>query len=406
MIRESTLTRQPAPPAVLSERELDSWRLLPAEQQPVWENEWLVERVRGDLAEMPPLVEWKDVRALRRLLADVATGRLLVVQAGDCAEDPDECTPAQLSRKVGLLDALAGVLRMQSNRQVLRVGRIAGQFAKPRSQPTEIRDGIELPAFRGPLINGAQPDAISRRPDPLRMLMCHRAAAAAISYLWRAKTWAPMPETTVWTSHEALVLDYELPQLRRVAGNRLVLTSTHWPWIGDRTRQVDGAHVRLLSAVDNPIACKVGPAMTASELRTLCARLDPRREPGRLTLIARLGADRVAQRLPELVTALRSAGHPVIWLCDPMHGNTVTGPGNRKTRLVHQIIREVQAFQDAVTTAGGVAGGLHLETTSDPVVECVTDLGELEHAGDRYTTLCDPRLNPEQALDVATAWRQ
>jgi 3-deoxy-7-phosphoheptulonate synthase len=359
--------------------------------------------VRSNLAEMPPLVGWDEVRTLRRLLAEVAVGRQLVIQAGDCAECPAECTPTALSRKVGLLDALAGVMRMRAALPVIRVGRIAGQFAKPRTHPIELCDGVELPAFRGLLVNGPEPDPLSRRPDPLRMLACHRAATSAMRYLWRTKTWAPVPETAVWTSHEALILDYELPQLRHLSGGRLMLTSTHWPWIGDRTRQVDGAHVRLLSAVSNPVACKVGPTMTRAELGALCIRLDPEREPGRLTLIARLGADLTAQRLPELVATVRAAGHPVIWLCDPMHANTVTGPDNRKTRLVKEIIREVHAFQEAMTVAGGVAGGLHLEATPDSVSECVTDIAELARVGEHDTILCDPRLNPEQALAVVAS---
>ncbi|MEO3818499.1 3-deoxy-7-phosphoheptulonate synthase [Plantactinospora sp. B24E8] len=404
MIGEQTLTRPGEFATELHERELDYLRLLPAEQQPAWTNEWLAERVRADLAGMPPLVGWNEVRGLRRALAEVAAGRLLVIQAGDCAEDPAECTPGQLSYKVGLLDALAGVLRTRTGQPVLRVGRIAGQFAKPRTRPTEIRHGIELPVFRGMLINGPEPDPVSRRPDPLRMLSCHRAAGLAVDYLWHTASWAPDPTTTVWTSHEALVLDYELPQLRRLPDGRLLLTSAHWPWIGDRTRQLDGAHVRLLSSVANPVACKVGPGTGRGELRELCARLDPRREPGRLTLIARLGADLAARRLPELVTAVRDAGHPVIWLCDPMHGNTVTARDGRKTRLLEQIVQEVRAFRRAVAGAGGTAGGLHLETTPHDVTECVPDADHLDRVGDRYTSLCDPRLNPEQALRVAASW--
>jgi len=289
---------------------------------------------------------------------------------------------------------------------VVRVGRLAGQFAKPRSRPVETVDGVDLPAFRGLMVNSPERNALARRPDPLRMLLCHRAASTAMGYLWRASSWRPNTSGPVWTSHEALVLDYELPQIRHLSGGRLMLGSTHWPWIGDRTRQIDGAHVRLFSAISNPVACKVGPGMTPDELKALCAALDPAREPGRLTLIARLGADLVAQRLPELVAAVRAAGHPVIWLCDPMHANTVIAADGRKTRQVDTIVREVRAFQEAVTAAGGVAGGLHLETTPDEVSECVADADALSvhRPDDRYTTLCDPRLNPEQALAVVANW--
>lgn len=406
MISNATLTRPVllhAPPA---ERTLDYWRARPAAQQPPWKDEWLVDWVRSELSAAPPLVDWADVDALRQLLAEVAAGRMLVIQAGDCAEDTAECEPTVLSRKAGLLDALAGVLQARTGRPVVRAGRLAGQFAKPRTQHFETVGGVTLPVFRGLMINGPEPDALSRRPDPLRMLACHRAADAAMHHLWRASSWRPRTGGRVWTSHEALVLDYELPQIRHLSGGRLMLGSTHWPWIGDRTRQLDGAHVRLLAAVSNPVACKVGPGMSAADLAALCATLDPAREPGRLTLIARLGADLAAHRLPALVAEVKAAGHPVIWLCDPMHGNTVTAPDGRKTRRVDTITREVRAFQEAVTAAGGVAGGLHLETTPDPVAECVADAGELDdhRPDDVYTTLCDPRLNPDQALAVVADW--
>jgi 3-deoxy-7-phosphoheptulonate synthase len=208
----------------------------------------------------------------------------------------------------------------------------------------------------------------------------------------------------VWTSHEALLLDYEIPMLRRDEEGRLALASTHWPWIGERTRQIDGAHVALLADVVNPVACKVGPRLQAAELLALCERLDPRREPGRLTLIARMGADVLADLLPPLVWAVRAAGHPVIWLIDPMHANTVTTSDGVKTRFVDTLIREVRAFQIAVRAAGGIAGGIHLETTPDDVTECVCAEFGIERIGEKYTTLCDPRLNPRQAISVVSAW--
>ncbi len=209
----------------------------------------------------------------------------------------------------------------------------------------------------------------------------------------------------MWASHEALLLDYELPLLRRDARGRPLLASTHFPWIGERTRDPDGAHVALLASVVNPVGCKVGPSTTPAELLRLCALLDPGREPGRLTLIARLGADRVAEVLPGLVRAVHAAGHPVVWLGDPMHGNTVAGPHGLKTRLVPDLVREVEAFQRAVRAEGAVAGGLHLETTPDDVTECADDAAGLARVGDKYTSLCDPRLNPRQAVAVVSAWR-
>lgn len=208
----------------------------------------------------------------------------------------------------------------------------------------------------------------------------------------------------VWTSHEALLLDYEIPMLRTDENGRLFLGSTHWPWIGDRTRQLDGAHVSLLAEVSNPVGCKVGRTMEPGELLALCERLDPDREPGRLTLISRMGADRILDRLPRLVEAVRDAGHPVVWLTDPMHGNTVTAPDGNKTRYVETVSHEVRRFQEAVIGAGGVCGGLHLETTPNDVTECVSCEADLGHVGDKYTTFCDPRLNPQQAVSVVSTW--
>jgi 3-deoxy-7-phosphoheptulonate synthase len=384
----------------------DEWRRwweLPAAQQPDWGDQWLVGKVRSDLAGMPPLVERAEVDRLRELLADVATGHRQVVQAGDCAEDPEDCVPAVLSRKVGLLAAVAGVMRARTGRPTLLAGRIAGQFAKPRSNDTVRHGEIELPAYRGHLVNGPEPELGARRPDPLRMPACYRAAHAAVTYL-RDES-GPHGDPAVWTSHEALLLDYEVPLVRRDEHGALWLASTHWPWIGERTRDVGGAHVDLLARVDNPVACKLGSRTTVEQVLGLCARLDPDRTPGRLTFIARFGAGQAVRHLPRLVAAVRAAGHPVIWLCDPMHGNTVRGPRGRKVRFVETMVMEVREFQEAVRAAGGVPGGLHLEATHEDVDECVPDEKGMHSMDDeRYRTLCDPRLNHEQALAVAAEW--
>lgn len=373
--------------------------------QPPWEDEAEVLRVRKELTALPALVAAEDVSALRSMLARVAAGEAHVVQAGDCAEDTAECTPGHVARKAGLLNMLAGALQMDTTRPVVRVGRIAGQFGKPRSRPTERVGDLELPVYRGHMVNSPEPTPESRRPDPRRLLTGYQAARDAMGYLgWpgahrQARIGAP-----VWTSHEALLLDYEVPMLRRQADGRLLLTSTHWPWIGERTRQLDGAHVALLAEVVNPVACKVGPGMTVDELLALCERLDPRREEGRLTLITRMGAETIAERLPPLVAAVRAAGFPVVWLTDPMHANTVSTPDGLKSRFLETIVREVDGFRYAVAAAGGVAGGLHLETTPDDVTECVQDDSEVGLVGSRYTSCCDPRLNPAQALSVVSAW--
>jgi 3-deoxy-7-phosphoheptulonate synthase len=382
------------------------WRALPARQQPEWENIDLLATVTFDLADRPGLVTAGEVAELRGLLAQVVAGRFQVVQAGDCAEDPAECEPGHVTRKVALLEALAGVMSMNTLLPTLRVGRMAGQFAKPRSRPTELVNGVELPVYRGHMVNSPEPDARSRRPDPRRLRSGYDAASRAMEALRsRIALQPPAFVTPVWTSHEALLLDYEAPLIRTDETGRRYLASTHWPWIGYRTNQLDGAHVALLASVANPVASKVGPDMRVDELLALCERLDPDREPGRLTLIARMGADAVAERLPALAAAVRDAGHPVVWLSDPMHGNTVSAAGGLKTRLVASVVREVREFQKAIDEAGAVAGGLHLESTPDDVVECVDDTRSMDSLGDRYTSLCDPRLNPAQALEVAAAWQ-
>ncbi|MFD6618780.1 3-deoxy-7-phosphoheptulonate synthase [Streptomyces albidoflavus] len=376
-----------------------------AHQQPDWGDTEQINLVRKELSTRPPLVTSDDVRTLRAHLAQVAAGEAHVVQSGDCAEDPFESTAVHVHRKAAVLDLLAGALKLITHKPVVRVGRIAGQFAKPRSQPTENVDGVELPVFRGHMVNGPDPDRDSRRPDPLRLLTGYMAASEIGRHLGWNTTRRAAPEPRIWTSHEALLLDYELPMVRKGGDGRPLLTSTHFPWVGERTRQVNSAHIALLAEVANPVACKVGPTMTEEDLLELCRRLDPHREPGRLTLIARLGARAASERLAGLVRSVRTAGHPVIWLCDPMHGNTVKTPTGHKTRFLESIEREVRAFRHAVAEGGGVAGGLHLETTPDDVTECTRSVETAHRVPDSYTTFCDPRLNPGQAISVVTAWQ-
>jgi 3-deoxy-7-phosphoheptulonate synthase len=383
----------------------DTDRLVAAEQQPVWADPGRAAAVRAELAARSGLVGWEEVQTLRLLMAEAADGNYEIIQAGDCAEDPDECGPHAVNRKIGLIDALAGVMKSNTGKPIIRIGRIAGQFAKPRTSPTEVVDGRELPVYRGHLVNGPAATLEERRADPDRMLACYTAAERATTLL-RRRSGALMPPRVapVWTSHEALVLDYERPLLRRTMGGQSFLASTHLPWIGERTRDPQGSHVKMLAAVANPVACKVGPTMTPMELAHLCTRLDPGRKRGRLTLIARMGVSQVAATLPALVATVREAGHPVSWLCDPMHGNTIRTHSGLKTRSVQSIIDEVVAFQRAVADAGGIAAGLHLETTPDDVTECAWSEAQSADVGTRYTTLCDPRLNPRQAVAVAGAW--
>jgi 3-deoxy-7-phosphoheptulonate synthase len=377
-----------------------------AKQQPEWGDPSRLAQVRTDLAARPALVAPADLRTLQTALGRVAVGEAHVVQSGDCAEDPAECTRGDIARKRALLDLLAGALGMVTHKPVIRAGRIAGQFAKPRSKPTEWVGGTELPVFRGHMVNSPEPDPEGRQADPRRMLDGYDAARDAMRHLgWGSSNEDFGIDPVVWTSHEALLLDYELPMIRRDEQGQPYLGSTHWPWIGARTCQEDGAHVALLSKVTNPVACKVAPDVTADRLLRLCDRLDPDRRPGRLTLIARMGVEFVSRRLPGLVAAVARAGHPAIWMSDPMHGNTVTKQDGLKTRYVDTVTREVKEFLRAVRAAGGVPGGLHLETTPDPVIECVRNEQDIDNVGAKYTSFCDPRLNPGQAVAVVLAWR-
>lgn len=376
-------------------------------QQPDWPDIEQLQNVRSELRSRPALVSLEDVCRLHQLLADVVTGGAFVLQIGDCAEDPAESTEEHVQAKEELLRFLATAMEATTHRRVIRVGRIAGQFTKPRTSPTELVGDQVLPVYRGHMVNGPEPDPESRRHDPNRMLSGYSAAQAVLFHLgWNsaADRYEATSGPTVWTSHEALLLDYEEPMLREDNSGTAWLASTHWPWLGERTRQLDSAHVDLLSRVSNPVASKVGPGITSEEIVALCDRLDPTRQPGHLTLIARFGARYVDQELPDLVEAVRGSGHPVIWLCDPMHGNTTKTPTGQKTRIVETLVDEIRGFIHAVESNGGVTGGLHLETTPDDVTECVTDERFFNDVDDYRTTLCDPRLNPHQAYAVVMAW--
>jgi 3-deoxy-7-phosphoheptulonate synthase len=403
--RMALAIRHPSPQEIALNAVLDL-STLPALHQPDWTDNPRLAAVKAELARQPALVNTTDLRRLRSLLVRVAAGEAHVIQAGDCAEDPAESSEKHIDRKTALLRTLSQTMATTTSTPVHQVGRLAGQFAKPRSRPTEHIDGVELPAYLGHMVNRPEPDPRRRRHDPENLLTCFAAARATMKHLgWlddshRSATWP-----AVWTSHEALVVDYELPMLRRDELGRLFLGSTHWPWIGERTRQLDGAHVAMLARVVNPVGCKVGPTMTVDDIVALSDRLDPWREPGRLTLIARMGAENASAKIPPLVEAVRAAGHPAIWLTDPMHGNTVARFDGRKTRYLDTIVREIRDFQTAVRQAGGVAGGLHLETTPGDVTECMADMHDRAAVADGYTTLCDPRLNPPQAAACIAAWQ-
>ncbi len=390
---------------------------------------------------------------MRAALAEVAQGRAFLLQAGDCAESFDEVSAEALRERLKLILQMAIVLTYGAGVHVVKVGRIAGQYAKPRSSPVEIVDGVELPSFRGPMVNGDEPTPSARAADPARLVTGYRRAALTLDLLrglvsggfadlGRVHTWnrefvASSPagrryqslaeeiqralrfmracgvdiegdprfhQVTLWTSHEALLLDFEEVLTRRDPEHGEWFDgSAHMLWIGERTRALGGAHVEFCAGIANPVGVKLGPLATAAEVLGLCARLDPRREPGRLTFIARMGASRVRERLPALLAATREAGHPVVWACDPMHGNTSLTADGRKTRHFDAVVAELVGFFDCCLAADVWPGGIHVELTADDVTECLGGGDALapEDLARRYTTTCDPRLNGRQSLDLA-----
>ncbi|WP_412076023.1 3-deoxy-7-phosphoheptulonate synthase [Streptomyces xanthophaeus] len=387
------------------------WRLHPAAQQPEWPDHALLRRVRARLAGTAPLVQPSEVLDLRQALARAAHAEAFVVQLGDCAETFETPTFAGTAARVDLLHSTARTVGRALHRPVIPIGRIAGQYAKPRSSPTEQVGDLVLPSFRGHLVNDPAPDPAARVPDAMRLLRGHAHARDVLALLRElAESGMAMQDSAaggapaVWTSHEALLLDYEEPLVRRdpVTGS-WCLTSTHLPWIGARTCEPDGAHVRFLAGVANPVGVKVGPGTDPERLAELCERLDPDHQPGRLVLISRMGADAVRSVLPPLVETVARLGHPVVWLCDPVHGNTYTSGTGHKTRHVDVVGEEIRGFFAAVRTARGWPGGIHLEATPADVTECVGGAPGVAE-GDlplRYETACDPRLNGAQTALVA-----
>ncbi|NKE64056.1 3-deoxy-7-phosphoheptulonate synthase, partial [Lentzea sp. PSKA42] len=399
------------------------WRDKVAAHQPDWPDACELARARLLLASAPPLTTPGDVRSVRHALAEVAAGRAYVLQGGDCAEPFGVAARRGALAKDNVLGALSERISRAMDVPVLAIARLAGQFAKPRSEATEVIDGEVVPTFRGLAVNS--PVAARRVPDARRMVTAYHTARAVMSELRglaRRRNRAPARigeslgdhygrtrrdgemrwrHNGVWVSHEALLLDYEeaLVRLDPSTGG-WYLASTHFPWIGERTRDVDGAHVAFLAGIGNPVGCKIGPGADPEEVAALCARLDPEREPGRLTLICRLGVHRVRTLLPALVRAVRDAGHPAVWMCDPMHGNTRITATGIKTRRLDDIAGEAAAFHETLHELGQWPGGVHLELAGEDVTECLGGSRVPDEAAltRRYTSLCDPRLNNEQAL--------
>lgn len=430
-----------------------SWRAFPVRHQPQWPEPERAAAVRDQLKAMPPLVFAGEARALQASLAEVAAGRAFLLQAGDCAESFRDFSAVTIREKLKIMLQMAAVLTYGGTLPVVKVGRIAGQFAKPRSSATERVGELELPSFFGHMVNDDAPSAEARVADPERMLRVYHQSAATLNLLraftkggfadiMRVHEWNQefvasssegrryeqlateieralrfmaacgidlasthqLHEVDVWTSHEGLVLDYEEGLTRRdsLTGD-WYCCSAHLLWVGERTRQPDGGHVEFLAGVHNPVGVKIGPDAAPAEVVELCERLNPGRIPGRVTLIARMGAGLVEERLPPLLRALQASEHPVVWTCDPMHANTVKTASGVKTRHVDEILSELERFFAACWREGAWPGGVHLEFTGEDVTECLggAEAVSEEQLSHRYESLCDPRLNARQSLDVA-----
>jgi 3-deoxy-7-phosphoheptulonate synthase len=430
-----------------------SWRAHPALHQPDWPSEERAEAARARLASVPPLVFAGEARQLRSMLAEAVEGRAFLLQAGECAESFHDLSAVHIREKLKIMLQMAAVLTYGATLPVVKVGRIAGQLAKARSSPTEDVGGQEIPSFRGHMIHDDAATAEARIPDPDRMVQAYNHATATLNLLraftkggfadlmrvheWNQEFVASSPEgrryeqlaseieralrfmaacgidlsaesqlhqVDVWTSHEGLVLDYEEALTRRdsTTGDWYDC-SAHMLWIGERTRQPDGAHVEFFSGVNNPLGLKVGPTATPDEVLELCERLNPARIPGRLTLVARMGADQVYELLPPILRAVREAEHPVLWASDPMHANVFRTESGLKTRRFDAIMAEIEGFVAACRKERVWPGGVHLEFTGEDVTECLggSEAVVEEQLNVRYMTLCDPRLNARQSLDLA-----
>ena len=431
----------------------EGWRELPILQQPNWPDAALLDDTEARLKNSPPLVFAGEARNLRAKLADACEGRAFLLQGGDCAESFAEFHADNIRDTFRVLLQMAVVLTYGAKCPVIKVGRLAGQFAKPRSADTETIDGVTLPAYRGDMVNGMAFEEAVRTPDPDRLMQAYSQSAVTLNLLrafaqggyadlhqvqrWNlgfvsesplgerykdlagrltetldfmaacgltSETTPQIRETEFYTSHEALLLGYEqaLTRVDSTSGDWYAC-SAHLLWIGDRTRQLDGAHVEFLRGVRNPIGLKTGPTMEPDELIRLIDVLNPDNEPGRLTLIARMGADKVEAALPPLLRAVKREGRNVLWSCDPMHGNTIKSSNGYKTRVFDKILSEVSSFFAAHRTEGSHPGGVHFEMTGQDVTECLGGAQEIteESLSDRYHTHCDPRLNASQALELA-----
>ncbi|MHA7239036.1 class II 3-deoxy-7-phosphoheptulonate synthase [Arthrobacter sp. TMS1-12-1] len=438
-----------AVPASSTTAGLDAWRSMAAVQQPSWQDPAAYSASVRELSSLPPLVFAGEVDVLRERLAAAAQGKAFLLQGGDCAETFDGATADRISARVRTILQMAVVLTYGASLPVIKMGRMAGQFAKPRSSNDETRDGVTLPAYRGDMVNGYDFTPESRGHDASRMVKAYHTSASTLNLI-RAFTqggfadlrlvhhwnkgfmenpahsryeslareidravrfmdacgadFEALKRVEFFASHEALLLDYERALTRIDSRTSLPYdTSAHFLWIGERTRDIDGAHVDFLSRVRNPIGVKLGPSTSADDALALIDKLDPDREPGRLTFITRMGARNIREKLPKLVERVTASGAQVLWVTDPMHGNTVTSPNGYKTRNFDDVIDEVRGFFEVHNAQGTFPGGLHVEMTGDDVAECLGGADPIDQEAflERYESVCDPRLNHMQSLEMA-----
>ncbi|WP_043446990.1 class II 3-deoxy-7-phosphoheptulonate synthase [Arthrobacter sp. L77] len=428
---------------------LDAWRSMTAAQQPSWQDPGVYSASVKELSTLPPLVFAGEVDVLRERLAAAAQGKAFLLQGGDCAETFDGATADKISARVRTILQMAVVLTYGASLPVIKMGRMAGQFAKPRSSNDETRDGITLPAYRGDMVNGYDFTPESRGHDASRMVKAYHTSASTLNLIraftqggfadlrlvhhWNKGFMAnpahsryeslareidravrfmdacgtdfeALKRVEFFASHEALLLDYERALTRIDSRTSLPYdTSAHFLWIGERTREIDGAHVDFLSRVRNPIGVKLGPSTSGDDALALIDKLDPNREPGRLTFITRMGAKNIREKLPQLVERVTASGAQVLWVTDPMHGNTVTSPNGYKTRNFDDVIDEVRGFFEVHNSLGTFPGGLHVEMTGDDVAECLGGADPIDQDAflERYESVCDPRLNHMQSLEMA-----
>jgi len=427
-----------------------SWRSFPALQQPQWDDTHSYEETLKKLSQLPALVFAGESRSLRQHLAEVLEGKAFVLQAGECSEDFSRCHGPYIHDLLKVILQMSIIITYAGEKKVIKIGRIAGQYAKPRSSDTEMVDGLKIPSYRGDMVNSPEPTLEARKADPRRILEGYFRATATLNlvraftlggyaalhqvHAWSEASYNAFPtnrkyeelvsgirkaisfmnaigidspqmnQVTLYTSHEALLLEYEeaMTRIDTTTGDWYD-TSANMLWIGDRTRQLDGAHVEFLRGVHNPIGMKIGPNHTIDDIKRIIEKLNPDNIPGRLTLITRFGSGKIDLFLPPLLREMRHEGFKLVWICDPMHGNTYTNKQLQKTRRYEDILNEIKKFWQIHQAEGTIAGGVHLELTGEDVTECTGGIRQL-HDKDlhlNYQTNCDPRLNAEQAVELA-----